>query len=180
MPRLIELLLLVVVVRPLRFPYPLIILISQADGLICTHIRCLSFSWRYFVSMCTHITCMENDILWRVTAETEALKKKESQVSSTVSILLVVVLFLIIIIIIIYRCEIFSLALYMPPPVAVRHLSMSRRQRAEKRRRGREKQGGEELDKIIYVYICMCVCVGSSVCVHTLEFWDEEIWISEE
>jgi len=30
--------------------------------------------------------------------------------------------------------------------------------------------------------MCINVCVelGSSVCVHILEFWDEEIWISDK
>ena len=123
--------------------------------------QCLLYIFCVILLVCVRTSHMyENDILWRVTTETEALKKKESQVSSTVSILLVViVLFLIIILIIIYRCEIFSLVRYMPPPVAVRHLSMSRRHTTKKRRRGRGITGGEkELDKIIYICVCVCVC----------------------
>ena len=86
--------------------------------------------------------------------------------SLTVSILFVdvVVLFLIIIIIIIYKCEIFSLALYMPSPVAVRHLSMSRRQ-SKRGGKGREDidRGAKNSIKIIRVYVRVCVCMCMSV-----------------
>jgi hypothetical protein len=50
----------------------------------------------------------------------------------------------------------------MPPPVAVRHLSMSRRHRAEKRRRGREKNSIK-----LYMCVYMYVCVLVQVCART-------------
>ena len=133
-----------------------------------------------YVHKCT--TCTQNThccfILFRITARKEAVKMRGSRVSLTVSILFidVVVLFLIItiIIIIIYKCEIFSLALYMPSPVAVRHLSMSRRQ-SKRGGKGREDidRGAKNSIKIIrvyvrvYVYVCVYVLVQVCACTHS-------------